>query len=226
MKIAIIPARGGSKRIPKKNIIDFHGKPMIYYSLMAAKKSNLFDEIHVSTDNQEIAETVKSLGFQIQFLRDQKLADDYTPVMEVAKFVISKFKELGKNFDSFTMIMPCSPLLLASDLISANNIFEKNGSQTPVLSVAKFPSPIEWSLVEKDGILQPSHEHFLTTRSQDLPEQYFDTGTFSVQSAKNLLVPTSVVKMSFLKYELPLWRAIDIDEQDQLDLAKKMFSLL
>jgi pseudaminic acid cytidylyltransferase len=224
MRIAIIPARGGSKRIPKKNVVDFLGQPMISYPIKAALESKLFDEIHVSTDDEEIAKVVCSLGFNTLFMRDQSIADDFAPVIDVARFVLKKYFELGKSFESFAMIMPCSPLLRAQDLVEAYKIFDQHGKKNPVLSVAKFSSPIEWAFQERDGILKLAEPEKLQLRSQDLRPAFFDTGTFSIQSSQTVL-NSKTMSFEFLKYELPRLRAIDIDEPEDLETAKLLYKL-
>ena len=115
-RLAVIPARGGSKRIHKKNIKTFCGKPIISYSLEAAESSNLFDTIHVSTDCNEIAEVVTKLGYSIDFLRDPNLADDMTPIMPVLKWVISEYESRNIYFDEVVLLMPCSPMIESFDL--------------------------------------------------------------------------------------------------------------
>ena len=223
MRIAIIPARGGSKRIKGKNIIDFEGRPMISYPLMAVKQSGLFSKIHVSTDNQEIADVVKRLGFPIDFLRPDHLADDHTPVLEVARYVLKTYHEQGISFDSFTMIMACSPLLISDDFLQAQSLFEKNKGAFPVLSVSEFPAPTEWAFSSNtDGTISVEQPELLTIRSQNLKTRYYDTGNFCIQSASNVLNSNSKVLSKFLPYSLPKERAVDIDSLEDLEFAKTL----
>jgi len=116
MRIVIIPARGGSQRIKKKNIINFHGRPMISYPLAVAQESSLFDVIHVSTDDDEIANVVRGLGFDIPFMRPPSLADGNTPVLDALEWVIRKYEEQGLSFDTICLLMPASPLISTDDL--------------------------------------------------------------------------------------------------------------
>ena len=120
-RIAIIPARGGSKRIPNKNIRDFCGKPMISYALEAARDSALFDCIHVSTDSKKIAEATQKEGFDVDFMRTAELSDDHTPIMPVLKYVLEQYIDRGKYFDEVVLIMACAPLIDANDLISSSS---------------------------------------------------------------------------------------------------------
>ena len=115
-RLAVIPAREGSKRIKNKNIKNFCGKPIISYALNAAKESGLFDTIHVSTESEEIANIVRDLGFTIDFLRDISLADDITPIIPVLKWVVEKYQSKNIYFDEVVLIMACAPLIDATDL--------------------------------------------------------------------------------------------------------------
>ena len=125
-RLAIIPARGGSKRIKKKNIKQFLGKPIISYSIETALKSNLFSKIHVSTDSLEIKKISEKNKINIDFMRPKNLANDNVGLIEVLKFVANKYKNLGYKFDEVWLIMPCSPLINYKDLIKASKIYKKN----------------------------------------------------------------------------------------------------
>jgi N-acylneuraminate cytidylyltransferase len=221
LKIAILPARGGSKRVKGKNIIDFLGKPMISYPLEAARNSGLFDKIHVSTDSEEIARVVEKLGFPVDFPRSKETADDHSPVMEVARFVLKEYEKRGQRFSSFALIMPCSPLLLAEDLVKSYKLFEQHQRQHPVLSVCEFPTPIEWAFEEqRDGTITVANPDLLLIRSQDLKKKFFDTGTFSIQNSEAILGSNAKVFKSFVPYVLPKERAVDIDSIEDLEFAK------
>ena len=145
-RIAIIPARGGSKRIPEKNIKDFCGKPIISYSIEALRESKLFQKIHVSTEDQKIIETVNQLGLEVDFLRPSILSDDYTPIMPVIKYVVEKYLEMNQSFEEIWVIFPCSPLLKVKDLIQASIQFNQNQSFNTLMTVTEYPVPIEWLL--------------------------------------------------------------------------------
>ena len=141
-RIAIIPARGGSKRINHKNIRPFYGKPIIAYSIEATEKSQLFDTIHVSTENDKIAAVAAEYGHPVDFLRPPELADDFTPIMPVLKSVIQTFEQKFKIFDEVMLIMACAPLIGVEDLIGAVKLFEAKPANYSVLSVCKCPVPI------------------------------------------------------------------------------------
>lgn len=222
MRIAIIPARGGSKRIKNKNIIDFLGKPLISYALDAARESGLFDKIHVSTDSQEIRMVVEQLGYKIDFMRSEELADDYTGLMPVLKWVIEKYKKSGLIYDDIFCIMPAAPLLLPIDLVNANKIYEKYKKENPLLVVAPFSVPIEWAFIrDKNGILTPIDSDSLLIRSQDLTPVYFESGPFSIHHS--LHVQNVGGNNKYVSYLIEKSRAVDIDDHEDLELAKILY---
>ena len=151
MRIAIVPARGGSKRIPDKNIVDFLGLPLMGHSLRAARESGLFDTIHVSTDSARIAEVAASLGHAVDFTRDPALADDHTPLLPVLRWTVEQYAARGKRFDTVCLLMPTAPLIEAEDLRRANTLFERHAGRRTVIAVARFPVPIEWAFRMPDG---------------------------------------------------------------------------
>ncbi len=130
-RIAIVPARGGSKRILSKNIRKFCGAPMISHILGTASQCGMFDEIHVSTDSDEVAAVAESLGFAVAFKRPANLADDHTPLMPVIKYVIEEYIRRGEIFDSVALLLPCDPMITADDLqLVANEIMQKSKLST------------------------------------------------------------------------------------------------
>ncbi|HEY9163776.1 MAG TPA: acylneuraminate cytidylyltransferase family protein, partial [Magnetovibrio sp.] len=155
--LAIIPARGGSKRIPYKNIREFHGQPMLHYSLKTAEDSKLFAHIHVSTDDDQIAQVAKDAGYPVKFKRDERLADDQTGVVAVLKNDLAVFEEQGERYDAVVMILACAPLLLPGDLTGAMDLYLQHGGKNPVMTVCKFPVPPEWAFeMSSDGVLTPA----------------------------------------------------------------------
>ena len=125
-RLVVVPARGGSKRIPNKNIKDFCGKPIIYYSLKAASNSKLFSKIHISTDSKEIFDTAKIMGFEPDFMRPKSLSEDDTPLMPVMRFVADEYRKIGEIFDEVWLLMSCAPLINSSHLVEASKKFHKN----------------------------------------------------------------------------------------------------
>jgi len=221
-RIAIIPARGGSKRIPKKNIKNLCGKPIIAYVLDAVKASNLFDVIHVSTDSSEIATVVKNLGFSVDFMRDQKLSDDHTPIMPVLKWVLEQYKDRNVDFDEVATIMPCAPFIETGDLVNASNLLKKGNDNSPVLAVSTYPAPIEWAFSRKDsGLMKPIQKALLEKRSQDLKEHYFDTGSFAFFSSQYVINSNgSGINNSYIGCIIDKYKAIDIDDIDDWKYAE------
>lgn len=221
MRLAIIPARGGSKRIEHKNIVDFCGKPLIAYTLETAKASGLFDEIHVSTDDLKIKEVVESLGFKVDFMRTPELSDDFTGVVPVLKWVVGEYEKLGKKISEIGLIMPTAPLINANDLKLAYESFIAFGKKHPTMSCGKFPVPVDWAFIETNQkTVVPLDSVKISKRSQDLPKYFFDTGAFSFLSIDHI---NNGFSTEFVPYYLPIERAVDIDELSDLNLAKILY---
>ena len=144
-RIAIIPARGGSKRIPDKNIKNFCGNPMISYPIKALIESKLFEKIHVSTNERKVVEVVNKIGLKVDFYRPESLSDDYTPIMPVVKYVIGEYRKKNENFDEIWVVLPCSPLINSKDLIKASIKFKQTNSLNSLMAVSEYPVPIEWA---------------------------------------------------------------------------------
>lgn len=175
--VVIITARGGSKRIPKKNIKDFCGKPIIAYSIEAALESNLFDEVMVSTDSEEIAEVAKRYGAKVPFMRSEKNSDDYATTADVLQEVISKYEKLGQSFDTMCCIYPTAPFVTGDKLKQAHKVFAT--SEADMLeSVVKFSFPPQRAFVLRDGQLEYRYPECAPMRSQDLEDWYHDAGQF------------------------------------------------
>lgn len=176
--LCIIPARGGSKRIPRKNIKPFMGKPIIAYSIEVALKSGLFEEVMVSTDDPEIAEVAKKYGAKVPFMRSQKTANDFATTNDVLKEVLDKYRELGEEFDNMCCLYATAPLVKCEDIERAYNLL--NQSQfTVIYPVVAFSYTIWRCLdVAEDGSMKRHWPEFEQSRSQDLPIEYHDSGTF------------------------------------------------
>jgi pseudaminic acid cytidylyltransferase len=224
-RIAIIPARGGSKRIPNKNIRDFCGKPMISYILDVAEKSELFDVIHVSTDSERIAETVTKLGFSVDFMRPTNLADDNTTIMPVLKYVVDTYHERGVNFEEVSLLMACAPLIEVKDLVGAVKLLQFHNNQKAVLGVAPYSAPIEWAFERhSDGALVPLQPGMFSVRSQDIEEKFFDAGMFCFFPIKSILDSEGAGRDDeFIGHILPKYKAVDIDEPEDWLLTEAIF---
>ncbi len=224
-RIAIIPARGGSKRIPGKNIKNFCGKPIISYSLDVAKASNLFDVIHVSTDSIEIANLVKDLGYSVDFMRPKSLSDDHTPIMPVLRWVMDQYSSRGVRFDEVVAVMPCAPFIESSDLEEALQLLKNNNYKNPVLAVSTYSTPIEWAFnKEESGLLDPVQQGMFEKRSQDLPKYYFDTGSFACFSNEYINNSSGAGNdTSYLGHVIDKYKSIDIDTIDDWKFAEIVF---
>jgi len=225
-RIAIIPARGGSKRILGKNLRSFFGKPIISYSIKCAERSSLFEKIHISTEDKDIYKVASNYGHQPDFMRPSELADDETPLIPVLKYTLEKYESLGEFFEEIMIIMACAPLVKPEDLRNAVKLFRSKPNADGVVGVCKYPTPIARSYrMNSKNWLEPEFPGKMRKRSQDLPENFFDAGQFSLFS-------TFVVKKSegagdyrnLIGYELPLHRAVDIDNEDDWALAEKLYT--
>lgn len=177
--IAIITARGGSKRIPKKNIKEFCGKPIIAYSIEAALNSGMYDEVMVSTDSEEIAEIAKKYGAQVPFLRSEKTSNDFATTRDVLDEVIEEYKKRGKSFDFMTCIYPTAPFVTAQKLKDAvTKLYDSDADWAMPVTAYSFPP--QRAMVIRDGGLEYQYPEYKNTRSQDLEPIYHDCGQFYV----------------------------------------------
>lgn len=174
--IAIITARGGSKRIPRKNIREFCGKPIITYSIEAALKSGLFDEVMVSTDDDEIAEVARRAGAQVPFMRSSESAGDYASTDDVLMEVLEAYKAQGREFDTFCCLYPTAPFVTEEKLKSAMELLERADSVMPVVRFS-FP-PQRCMVMNEAGEICMKWPEYASVRSQDLEPYYHDCGQF------------------------------------------------
>lgn len=219
MKIAVIPARGGSKRIPRKNIKIFAGKPMIAYAIDAAKASGLFDHIIVSTDDQEIAGIARQHGAEMPFIRPPELADDYTPTVPVIAHAIKACRKLGWPIEFACCIYPGVPFLRVEDLVEALDLL-CNSSAAYSFPVTEFPSAIQRALRRlPDGRMTPFYPEFELMRTQDLDPAYHDAGQFYWGKAESWLTD-SRVHANGIGLIIPSWRVVDIDTLEDWERAE------
>ncbi len=225
-RLAVIPARGGSKRIPDKNIREFCGRPMIGHILRAASDSKLFDAIHVSTESQRIADVVKALGHPVDFPRPDHLADDHTPLMPVLRYVAETYTAQGRAFDEVWLLMACAPLIEAEDLIEASRLFSSQGGDRSVVAVVQFPVPVEWAFHRRDdGRLDPVNAAMMAVRSQDIEPAFYDAGAFYAYPARAVLESSGAGDYSaYVGHLLPRLKAVDIDSEEDLQLAEFLFN--
>jgi CMP-N-acetylneuraminic acid synthetase len=222
--VAVIPARGNSTRIPKKNIIDFMGKPMIAWTIEAAMKTGIFDKIIVSTDNEEIAKISLEFGAEVPFLRMNK-ADDFSPVSEATIETLKLLEKAGYYFDEVIQLFAVCPLRNSHDIVDAYNFFlQKN--KPFLISCFKYAWMNPWWAItlndENEGnwIFQETKK-----RSQDLPELYCPTGAVWIANIKELYKEGSFYGAKHIFWEMDWRRAIDIDNFEDIDLAKTLIKL-
>ncbi len=225
MNIAVIPARGGSKRIPRKNIRLFNGLPVISYAIAAAKKSEIFDQIVVSTDDEEIAEIAISFGASIPWMRSKNLSDDFATTIHVMQDAVNQLDNSGNDLKHVCCIYPATPLLKPKFLTEGLKILE-SADWDYVITASVAKSPPERSLsVGKNKEISMRFPSFETTRSQDFPPAYFDAGQFywGRKTAWQSGLPIFTSKSTML--ELPRELAVDIDTLDDWDYAERLFEI-
>jgi len=181
--LAIIPARGGSKRIPRKNIRDFLGKPIIAYSIEAAIKSGIFDEIMVSTDDQEIAEVAKKYGASVPFFRSVENSDDRATTLDVIEEVLEEYKKIGKEYDYICCIYPTAPLLKIENLKKGFEILV-DGNFESVRPIVNFSYPVQRGIRLEGNKVKMDYPEYENYRSQDLEKIYHDAGQFYWMTGK------------------------------------------
>ena len=224
--IAIITARGGSKRIPRKNIKDFMGKPMIAYAIEAALKSEIFDDVMVSTDDIEIAEIAKKYGANIPFMRSDATANDFATTADVLHEVIDEYKKQGEVFESFACIYPCVPFLNAEILKNANEKFEKSEADS-LMPVVKYSFPIQRAVkVNFEGFLEFREPQYALTRSQDLEPMYHDVGMFYFSKTKAFLAQNKLVTTKTVLFEMDESMIQDIDTLDDWKMAEMKYKVM
>lgn len=223
--IAIITARGGSKRIPKKNIREFCGKPIIAYSIEAALKCDLFDEVMVSTDSEEIAMIAKEYGARVPFMRSEKTSNDFATTSEVIMEVINNYKKLGEEFEFICCIYPTAPFITSERLTEAMSIMEKNRPEE-VLPVTEFSAPPQRGFVVEDGKLNFKYPEFRTVRSQDIEKMYHDAGQFYVYNAVSYVEKKGRNLSDIIPIVLSGLEVQDIDNEIDWKLAEMKYTLL
>lgn len=226
MTIAIIPARGGSKRIPRKNIRPFCGQPMIRYAIAAAQAAGCFEHIIVSTDDPEIAKVARECGAQTPFLREPALADDHTGTGAVVIDAIRRLSALGLDASYYCCLYATVPLIRASDLLAAYQRLCHSDADY-AFSVAAFGFPIQRALqLQEDGCVHPFWPENMAKRSQDLTPAYQDAGQFYWGKRDAWLNGRGVFDGKGLGQVLPRYRVVDIDTEEDWQLAELLYQAL
>lgn len=223
--LAIIPARGGSKRIPKKNIKPFLGKPIIAYSIEAALKSNLFDEVIVSTDDVSIAEIAKNIGASVPFLRTEKNADDYATLADVINEVLISYKKIGQEFETVCCVLPTAPFVSSVKLKEAFKKFMNDKLDT-VFPVIEFSYPIQRALRFEKTTIEMVEEQYLNSRSQDLENRYHDSGQFYWVQTISFLKDKKLFTKNSGAIIISELEAQDIDTETDWKLAEIKYRMM
>lgn len=224
MRLAIIPARGGSKRIPRKNIREFAGKPMIGHAISAALSSGLFEYVVVSTDDPEIASIALEHGARIPFTRPKSLADDFTPTVPVIAHAITECENLGWTFDEVCCIYPCVPFLNASDLSDGLKLLQTSTTDY-AFSVTEFHAPVQRAMgMLANGRIFPFFNVDELARTQDLHKAYYDAGQF-YWGRRQAWLSNPRIHSCGSGLVIPRNRAIDIDTAEDWVLAEVMLEL-
>jgi N-acylneuraminate cytidylyltransferase len=226
MIVAVIPARGGSKRIPRKNIRLFAGKPIISYSILAAIDSELFNRVIVSTDDEEIAEVAKSYGAEVPFIRPKSLSDDFTGTNAVVKHTIQWFLEQGKSVEYACCIYATAPF---TDSQYLKDGFEKlvSSAKSYAFTVTSFPFPVQRALrITEHSVIDAMFPEYIFSRSQDLEEAYHDAGQFYWGRAAAFLKDEIVFSVDSIPIILPRYLVQDIDTLEDWKRAEMMYAAL
>ena len=221
--IAIIPARGGSKRIPRKNIKSFMGKPIIAYSIEAALQSGLFEEVMVSTDDDEIAAVAHKYGASVPFMRSEASANDYATTADVINEVLDCYAQAGKTFDSFTCLYSTAPFISADRLKKAYSMIKDDIYS--VFTCVEFSYPIQRALHIVNGKISMLQPQYLKSRSQDLEKTYHDAGQFYVCIIDDFKKTNSLWGRNTAGLVLSEFEVQDLDTLTDWALAEMKFKL-
>jgi pseudaminic acid cytidylyltransferase len=225
VKLAVIPARGGSKRIPRKNIKDFLGKPVIAYSIEACIGSKLFDRVVVSTDDAEIADVAKSFGAEVPFTRPAALANDHEGTAAVVKHALNWFAEQGRPADIVCCVYATAPFVRPQDLSAGLKLLESSGKDY-AFSVTSFDFAVQRALHMSDDGMQALYPEYALTRSQDLVETFHDAGQFYWGRADAYLQDIPLFSSASAPVFLSRYRVQDIDTLEDWQRAEAMYKTL
>lgn len=225
MRLAVIPARGGSKRIPRKNVRPFHGKPIIAWSIEAARDSGCFDRIIVSTDDEEIARVAEGLGAEVPFVRPGDLSDDMAPTGVVIRHAVEWFEAAGTSVSECCCIYATAPFVSADAIRQGLDRLRENDADFAV-SVTSFPFPIQRACRIRDGRLELFNPDLYLTRSQDLEEAFHDAGQFYWGRGEAWRALKPLFGARTVPVPLPRHLVQDIDTPEDWRRAERMFDAL
>jgi len=223
--LAVITARGGSKRIPQKNIREFCGKPILFYSIEAALQSGVFDEVMVSTDSEEIQEMALQAGAKVPFLRSAETSNDYATTAQVVEEVLKRYREIGRSFDVVCCIYPTAPFVTAGKLRDALEKMQETQADT-VSPVVRFSYPPQRAFVVREGLTQMKWPEYRTARSQDLEPFYHDCGQFYCLRVESFLEQKQIFMEKMVSIEMPESEVQDIDTLEDWKLAEIKYRLM
>lgn len=224
--LAIIPARGGSKRIPKKNIKNFCGKPIIAYSIEAALKSKCFNEVMVSTDDKEIAEIAIKYGAKVPFFRSKDTSNDFSTIADVALEVLGQYERTGRRFQYLANIYATAPFVTENDLKKA---FEKlkNSNNSMIMPLLKFSYPPQRSyIIDEKRIATFRDKQYITARSQDLEPLYHEVGQYYIYKVEDYVKNKGVFHEDILMTEVTEMQMHDIDSEEDWQVAEFKYKYL
>jgi pseudaminic acid cytidylyltransferase len=223
--IAIITARGGSKRIPKKNVKEFCGKPIIAYSIKAALDSGIFDEVMVSTDSEEIAEIARAYGAKVPFMRSAKTSDDFATTADVLMEVLERYQEMGRTFDVMSCIYPTAPFVTPQKLQSAYDTLKKEQA-VMAMPVVAFSYPPQRSYVLNGNMLEMKWKENYNKRSQDLEKMYHDAGQFYMYQVDAFVRLKGQMTESIVPVIVDEMEVQDIDNETDWKLAEMKYQMM
>ena len=223
--IAIIPARGGSKRIPRKNIKTFLGQPIIKYSIEAAIATGIFDKVIVSTDDKEIAQIAMSFGGEVPFLRSEKTSNDYASIVDVVEEVIFEYKKRNEYFEYFCCILATAPFILSERLVHAMQLLRKSGADS-IVPVVRYGYPIQRALKIENSKLEMVWPENYSKFSNDLMPTYHDCGQFYCMRTESFLQQKKIFAEHSIPIEIPESEVQDIDNEEDWKVAEMKYKTL
>lgn len=225
MKLAVITARGGSKRIPRKNIKEFCGQPILCYSIRAAIESKLFNEVMVSTDDTEIAETSIKYGATVPFMRGTETSGDFATTVDVLKEVLTQYKVLGREFEYCCCIYPTAPFVTPEKLKECFKLMTDNNCDS-ALPVVRYSFPPQRAFVLRNGKINYQYPQYERTRSQDLEPIYHDSGQFYFFNVQNFFKQNTMIDNNTYPFIVPDEEVQDIDTLSDWEIAEMKYKLL
>lgn len=226
MRLGVVTARGGSKRIPRKNVREFCGRPIIAYSISAALEAGCFDEVMVSTDDRGIAEVGRSCGAVVPFMRSAETATDQATTAEVLLEVLRAYEQLGRKVDVACVMYPTAPFLTAASLVQSLEILEQDAELESVIPITPFTFPIQRALRLTNGLVSMCQPEHALTRSQDLEPTFHDAGQFYWVRVPAFLAAPRLVGVRTAGVVLPPWQVQDIDNEEDWVMAELKFRAL